>query len=179
VSLRALAGRIADWFALGWDHLRGLLARLSLMSEDFNFITPRLATGGAIVDERFVHALINAGVTHVIDCTDAENDSELMRRHPTLKYLHNPTADDGKHKPPSWFAASLRFALPAFAEPHAKVYAHCTSGHNRGPSTAYCIMRALGWDAATALALVKAKRPGATVAYAADADAAIAALGYE
>jgi hypothetical protein len=162
--VRALAAKVA--------------IRFGLMGGDFNFITPRLVTGGAIVDEAFVRALLTAGITHVIDCTDADNDS-LLKDHPTLKCLWNPTADDGKHKPPSWFADSLHFALPAFAEPHAKVYAHCTSGHNRGPSTAYCIMRALGWDAATALALVKAKRPGATVAYAADADKAITALGYE
>jgi hypothetical protein len=39
-------------------------------------------------------------------------------------------------------------------------------------------MLALGWDGPGALALIKTKRLGASVAYAADAVRAVSALGY-
>jgi predicted protein tyrosine phosphatase len=146
---------------------------------DFDFITPRLATGAAPVDAGFVEALAKAGITHVIDVTDATDDTSLLATHPNILYCFNPTADDGSHKAPEWFAKSLTFALPAFALPHAKLYAHCSAGINRGPSTAYVTMRALGWTPTDAMALLRAHRPQVKVAYAADADAAIKVLGFE
>ena len=146
------------------------------MSLSWNFITPRLATGGGITVEGDVQELADQGITHVIDTTDAEDDAPLITH--SMAYLYNPTADDGTHKEPAWFGTSLTFALPVFAVPRAKLYAHCTAGMNRGPSTAYAIMLALGWDGPGALALIKTKRLGASVAYAADAVRAVSALGY-
>jgi hypothetical protein len=54
-----------------------------------------------------------------------------------------------------------------------------TLGVNRGPSTAFAVLRALGWTDEAALALLKSKRPPVNVAYRADANAAITAVGCE
>lgn len=144
---------------------------------DFTMITVRLATGGAITSSDDVTALKNAGITHVIDCIEGSDDTSLLAGS-GMVYLYNGTQDDGQHKPPAWFAASLAFALPALAQPHVKVYAHCAAGVNRGPSTAFCILRALGWTSASAEAVIRAARPQVGLAYKSDADAAIDVLGY-
>ena len=144
---------------------------------DFSFVTERLATGAAIGSADDVQQLIAAGITHVVDCRAEFDDGQLLASS-GLHYLWNPTQDDGQHKLPEWFGTSLSFALPAIPVVGAKVYAHCAAGVNRGPSTAYCIMRALGWPAAAAEATIRAARPQVGLAYKADADTAIAALGY-
>lgn len=145
---------------------------------DFSEITGRLLTGAAVNSSADVDALAAAGVTHVIDCRGEFDDAALLAAHPHMLYLWNGTADDGQPKSVDWFGKSLVFALPALAIPDTRIYAHCAAGVNRGPSMAYAIMRACGWDGLTALALIKAKRPVAQVRYSADADRAILSLGY-
>jgi hypothetical protein len=143
----------------------------------FEFVTPRLATGAAITDEQDVAALKSAGVTHVIDCRCDFNDAQLLG--PSFIHRWNGIKDDGKHpKPASWLQCSVEFALPALASPRARVYAHCDQGDHRGPSTAYAVMRALGWESTTAREMIMKARPGADPIYADDADAALAELGY-
>ncbi len=145
---------------------------------DYNWITLRLSTGAALSGPDDAAALVAAGVTHIIDCIDGSDDTALFAATVGCLVLWNPTADDGQTKPPSWFETSLAFALPALALPHAKVYAHCAAGVNRGPSTAYAIMRALGWGGPDAEAAIRKARPQVNIAYKDDADAAILALGY-
>jgi protein-tyrosine phosphatase len=148
---------------------------------DFNFVTPRLATGAAISTADDVEAIVAAGITHVIDCRNEFNDGALLAANPKLVYLYNPTADDGTTKPSDWFNRSLTFALPALAHPKNKVYAHCAAGVNRGPSTAYCIMRALGFSSDGAKDLIHSARPKTIegIRYANDADQAVVVLGYD
>lgn len=146
---------------------------------DFSFITKRLATGAAISSPADVDALVGSGVTHIIDCRDDFNDQPLLASRIGVQYLWNPTADDGARKPVEWFKRSIDFALPALALPYNKVYCHCKQGINRGPSTAYCVLRALGLGRFEARAALQIGRPIALARYAADADNAIAALGYE
>jgi hypothetical protein len=138
----------------------------------FSFVTPRLVTGGLLTSADAA-GLVAGGVTHVLNLAETEDMPW------GVAYLHNPTADDGTHKPPSWFEASLNFALPALAEPRHKVYCHCQAGYNRGPSTAYCILRALGLDAQLTEALIRSHRPVVGLRYKADADLAVVALGYQ
>lgn len=146
---------------------------------DYSWINSRLATGAALSGPADAQVLAAAGVTHVVDVTDAGDDTPLFAALPGVHVLWNPTADDGVHpKPPSWFETSLAFALPALAQPHVKVYAHCSAGVNRGPSTAYAIMRALGFTPGDANTTIRAARPQVGLAYAADADAALQTLGY-
>lgn len=149
------------------------------MTPDFNVITTRILTGAAPPDEGFIEALWEAGVTHVLDVTDEHDDTSLLAQSgKPWHYLYNPTADDSQPKDVSWFRASLMFALPMFAQTDTKLYTHCTAGMNRGPSSAFVVMRALGWTSDDAFALLKAKRPQVVVRYRDDADKAIVALGY-
>lgn len=144
---------------------------------DFSWVTARLATGAAIADAADAASLAAAGITAIIDCRDDLDDQPLLAGL-GLAYLWNPTADDGTPKPPAWFAASLGFALPLLARPGQRVYCHCAAGINRGPSTAYSVMLALGWPADGAEAEIRAARPQVGLAYAPDARAAIPVLGY-
>lgn len=145
---------------------------------DYNFVTTRLATGAAISTAEDVTGLVAAGVTHIIDCRGEFDDAGLLSADPAITYLWNGTDDDGQPKLPDWFARSLTFALPALSVPHTKVYAHCAAGVNRGPSTAYAILRALGFTPANAEQAIRTARPQVGIAYKNDADAAVVALGY-
>ncbi|GAC1521760.1 MAG: hypothetical protein NVS3B1_06390 [Marmoricola sp.] len=145
---------------------------------DFNLITPRLATGAAISSAADAATLVAAGITAVVDCR-AETDDAPFLVGSGLAYLWNPTQDDGQHKSPDWFAKTLSFALPLIAQPHQVVNLHCAAGVNRGPSAAYAVMRALGWSPGDAEAAIRKVRPQVGLAYKADADAAILALGYD
>lgn len=141
-----------------------------------NFVTSRLATGGALTGPADVDALFTGGITHVIDCRVEFDDGALLAQR--FHYLYDPTADDGNPKPPAWFQPGIAFGLQALSTPASRVYVHCTAGVNRGPSMCYAIMRAFGWSPVDALATIKAARPVAQVRYSNDADAAVKALGY-
>lgn len=141
-----------------------------------NFVTARLATGGALTGPNDVAALTAAGITHVIDCRDDFNDGPLLAQN--FQYLFDPTADDGQLKPPEWFQSGIAFALQALSQPDNRVYAHCKAGVNRGPSMCYAILRAFGWSAADAMTTIKTARPVAQVAYSANADSAVQSLKY-
>ncbi len=146
---------------------------------DFNFVDHRLATGAAIYSAADVQALVDAGVTHIIDCNSSFNDGELLASHPQITYLYNGTADDGQTKPPEWFQRSIEFALLALVAPKNRVYAHCAAGINRGPSTAYAILRAQGLSSLASEAIIRLARPQVGLRYKHDADDAIVVLGYE
>jgi protein tyrosine phosphatase (PTP) superfamily phosphohydrolase (DUF442 family) len=146
---------------------------------DYNFINNRVATGAAISSTKDVDALVAAGITHIINCRKEFDDKPLLVNHPQIGYLFNGVHDDGKKKLVSWFQPSIEFALAALAQPHNKVYAHCAAGINRGPSTAFAILRALGMNYDDAKAAIRRVRPKATVNYRHDADDAVKALGYD
>lgn len=152
---------------------------------DYNFITPRLATGAALSGPADVEVLVAAGISHVIDLTDAEadqgyDDVGAFADHPAITVLWNPTADDGTHKGPEWFQESVWFGLSALVEPHRKLYTHCSAGVNRGPSTAFAIMLAMGWSYNDALTTIHTARPVTQngIIYAADAANGLTTLGY-
>ena len=142
---------------------------------DFNFVTTRLATGAAISSAADVAELVAAGITHIVDCRDDFDDSSLLTSDPQISYLWNGTADDGQHKPPEWFYKSVDFALGGLVHSKSKVYAHCAAGINRGPSTAFAIMLALGWTDIQAEAQMRLARPQVGIAYKQDAIVAMAA----
>jgi hypothetical protein len=145
---------------------------------DFNFVNNRVATGAAISSSTDVDVLVKAGVTHIIDCRAEFDDAGLLQGR-NIGYLYNGVWDDGKPKPVDWFQKSINFALAALVQPHNKVYAHCAAGVNRGPSTCYSILRALGMNQADAEATIRKARPQVGLYYKKDADAAITQLGYE
>jgi hypothetical protein len=147
---------------------------------DFDFVTPRLATGAEVTSVADVDVLVAAGITHVIDCREGFASAHLLADEPRISYLWNGVPDDGDPVThgAAWFAKSLSFALPALARPHAKVCALCASGINRGPSTVFAILLALGVTPAEAEELVCAARPVVGLAYKVEAIASVAKLGY-
>jgi hypothetical protein len=135
---------------------------------DFSMITARLATGAGVSCAADVDALKTAGITHVIDGRD-DLDSAALFAGSGIIYQWNPTEDDGQPRPDSWWRLNLSFAVAAYAVPGACIYAQCYAGVNRGPSAAYCIMRACwGLPASEAMASIKSSRPVANVRYAED-----------
>lgn len=142
---------------------------------DFDWITSRLAVGGAVNGPEDVRTLLEQGITHVIDCRTEFDDLVAIAVDPGVSYLSNGVENDGQPKAPDWFRKSIEFAFEALSHPKHKVYAHCAAG---GPSTAYAILRAFGFSSAGADALVRSARPQAQIAYKQDADQAVAVLGY-
>lgn len=146
---------------------------------DYNFVTARVATGAAVNTAEDVADLVAKGITHVIDCRSEFDDAPLFAQNKNISYLYNGTDDDGGVKPPEWFDKSIQFALDALTHHSTKVYAHCAAGINRGPSTAYAILRAVGFTTEGAEQAIRAARPQVGLRYKNDADNAIKTLGYE
>lgn len=146
------------------------------MSADFNFVNERLATGAGINSLEDAQAIAAAGITHIIDCRDDLDDTQFFTQLADVTVLWNGTADDGQAKPSSWFQTSVDFALQNLVKPHTKIYAHCAAGINRGPSTCYAILRAMGLNPTQAEEMIRAARPQVGLAYKKDADAAVTVL---
>jgi dual specificity phosphatase 3 len=144
---------------------------------DFNFVTGRLATGAALNGPQDVAQLVQAGITHVIDCRGEFDDAPLFIDG-NMSYLWLPTNDDGQPKPPDWFDKGIQFALDALTHHKTVVLAHCAAGVNRGPSMLCAILMALGFTQSDSIALIRARRPQANIAYAADATVAVIELGW-
>lgn len=152
----------------------------------FAFVTDRMALGPAPTSGADIEALVAAGITAVLNCCE-DNDAPFIGGR--VMYLQNATDDPGcdadqkPKKPASWFATSLNFVMPLLVVPRNRVYVHCHMGRNRGASTAYAVLRALGLNAELSMRLVKDActrfgRPDAPVCYAPDADRAVTELGY-
>jgi protein tyrosine phosphatase (PTP) superfamily phosphohydrolase (DUF442 family) len=137
---------------------------------NISFITDRLATGGDITSLDDIDDLVAAGITHVIDNRLEWSDEELFaERAPGIVYLHNGVDDAGGRQGAQWYERGVGFALEALARLDTKVLAHCHMGINRGPSMAFAIMLALGWDPVEGFDAIRAARPIAGLAYALDA----------
>jgi predicted protein tyrosine phosphatase len=142
----------------------------------FDFVTSRLATGGEIKTPEDAQRLLAAGITHVLNVAN-NADVTLLRNAAICVTNSTDDVEPRQRKPPEWFDRSLAFALPVFTRPRARLYVHCSEGLNRGPSTAYAILLALGfWGDAERL--IRAARPQVQLAYKLDAEAAIKALGF-
>jgi protein-tyrosine phosphatase len=142
---------------------------------DHHWVTQRIALGSAVVTREHVQALIADGITHVLDCRLAEG-GELLYEGTNIRYLANPTADDGKPKPDEWFKRGIGFVLTSLSIPKARVLVHCMLGVSRSPSMTYAVLRSLGHSGDDAVKLIKKARVLAGVTYRVDADRAIAAI---
>jgi dual specificity phosphatase 3 len=144
---------------------------------DFDFVTPRVATGGALWDEADARAVLDAGITHVVTAARELEDDVRRLLAGRAVHLANGTWDDGTAKRTAWFARSITFSIRALeGDPNARVLLHCGAGINRGPSAAYAVLRALGHDPEEAYELITAARPFAGIIYANDAEAAVSAI---
>jgi len=150
---------------------------------NFNRITERLFVGGRPREFADLTKLHQAGITDILDVCDVDDSLLLPKgvdwRGLGFEYLWNDGGpDNGAPKPAAWFQASIRFAFAALTRPKRILYVHCFNGINRGPSSAYAILRALGWPSLEAKAQLRLLRPlmdvaGGGIGYANDADKAI------
>lgn len=170
MSRRALNGR--TWTpGRGWDERP---------AGDFDFVAPRVATGGGLFDERDARAVLDAGITHVVTVA-RELEADVARLlGGRAAHLANGSIDDhgrgGAADPVAWFGRSVAFSLRALeADPAARVLLHCSAGINRGPSSAYAVLRALGHAPGEAELLIEDARPFAGLIYVPEAEAAVAA----
>lgn len=144
---------------------------------NWNFITQRIAIGEMIANREVANYLKNHKITHILNVNTVDDMPVIEGI--GFEYLWNAERDDGKAKPVAWFEKSLNFALPALVRPKVRLYVHCRMGLQRAPSTAYCIMRALGFMPDLCVKLIKTPRPKCGISYKKDADIAIRALGFE
>ena len=116
-----------------------------------------------------VREIEQAGITHIVDNRGEWSDEPFVMRYTRqIRYLHNGQDDAGQRMPDSWFETGVGFALDALRTPGSAVLAHCHMGINRGPSMAYAILLAQGWDPVDALTAIRAARPIAAFGYAHD-----------
>lgn len=141
---------------------------------DWAWVTDQVATGGMPLSTDEVTNLVRAGITHIVNVSDewVRHASEVLEPDERIRYLFNPAPDNGAWKPKEWFQRTLDFAVPA-VENGDRVYIHCLCGSNRGPSNAYAVLRALGYPAAEAEALIREARPNARLRYLQDAEQAV------
>ena len=130
---------------------------------NYDWITARILCGSRPQSLADLQKLRGESVSHIIDvCMDddaALTDQLAWADLGFTSYLWNPTPDDGKFKSRDWVLTSVRFALPALSAPGWIIYVHCHDGVNRGPSTAYAILRAQGLSIEQAKMLIRLARP--------------------
>ena len=116
---------------------------------------------------------VEAGVTHILDVRldqEVGFDVELVAAYaPHVTYLRAGVDDSGRSQDDAWFDAGVDAALEALADPAAKIVVHCHMGVNRGPSMAFAILLAAGWEPVPALEAIRQARPIAAIVYANDA----------
>lgn len=144
---------------------------------DYNWVTERIATGGGIWTSEDVDRLAAAGITHIVTTADELVASVSFLVEGRMAHLANGTKDDGQWKPAVWFANTIAFTQAALKDPAAKVYLHCWSGKNRGPSSAYVALRAAGASRVAAERLIREARPQVRLLYRPDAEQALERMG--
>lgn len=159
------------------------------------WVAPWLAVSGDLSseDDRAARQLAEwqaAGITDVLDVRLEYSDEEFVAElAPQMRYHHVPADDDGGPRSGAWFRAGLAATAgvraaagdlvgvravadrwdPTDARPDRRVLVHCHMGVNRGPSMAYRLLLAAGWDTVGALDAIRAARPIAGILYAQDA----------
>ena len=145
-----------------------------LADANAHFVTDRLLVGGdldvfdADLASRQLVELVDAGVTHVVDCRFELDDSRTWAQVPGVSYRRFPVDDAGQRIPAAWFEAGVEHVLGALRE-DGVVLTHCHMGVNRGPSLGFAVLLALDWDPVEAIDAIRAARPVAAVYYAEDA----------
>ncbi len=146
------------------------------MEPNLDFVTERIAIGGDLrtdqpeIAEVQLQGLLEAGITHLVDCRREWSDLDFVAaRAPALSYLHNGTDDDGLHQPDWFFDRGVDFSRSALEAPDSRILLHCHMGINRGPSLGYAVLLDQGHDPIHAIEAIRRARPQAVVGYAIDA----------
>ena len=139
------------------------------------FVGDRLLVSGDLSPDATVAAAqvvewSAAEVCGVIDCRGEYSDAGLVAElAPQIRYTHIGIDDDGGPRPDTWFDSGADRALDTLARTEGRVLVHCHMGINRGPSMAFAILLALGWESIAALEAIRSARPIAALIYAEDA----------
>ena len=125
---------------------------------DYQFVTERLAIGGAIGTAGNMRELARVGITHVVNM-QKEFDDSLLTDGSGIEVLWNGCEDDFLPKPADLFWKGIRFTLAALADPSAKVYFHCAAGVHRSPIMLLAVLRVLGHERREAINMISDARP--------------------
>ncbi len=109
------------------------------------------------------------GITDVFDMRGECDDTRFVEANSTIRSHWSGVDDNGTPRSDEWFANFVVKALEVLSDPTRKILVHCHMGVNRGPSAAYAILLALGWDHLDALRAIRTARPIAGIIYAVDA----------
>lgn len=137
-------------------------------------LTDQLWTGGALparpdAAAKVIDTWRQLGIRAVADTRAEWSDEELVAQvAPEIAYTNPGVVDGGQRMRDEWFGAITSFAIE-HQSTGTGVLVHCGSGINRGPSGAFAVLLATGWDPVEAIKLIVAARPVARVAYAEDA----------
>jgi protein-tyrosine phosphatase len=125
---------------------------------DMTWITGRLALGGGIWNAENMAAVARAGVTHIIDMQIEFDDTLLAQPH-GIEVLWNPTDDNFQPKPAELFQRGVEFAQRALQDENARLFIHCAAGVHRAAMMMLAVMCSQGWELATAMETIEARRP--------------------
>ena len=124
---------------------------------DITWITDRIAVGGWIETDQKRSAVVQAGITHVINMGWESDDTPLQAL--GIKVLQNVTDDDFQAKPPELLQKGVEFALSALRDPGSKLLIHCVAGRHRGPMMTLAVLSAMGWSMEEAMQAIASRRP--------------------
>lgn len=127
---------------------------------DYNWVTDRLAVGGAVWNAGNMRKLATAGVTHMVSLQANLNDSEIVGD-TGIRVCWVPCHDDLQEKPPELFRPAIDFALDAYQDPNSRIYFHCAAGEHRGPMMLLAFLGATGMPLTEAAAKIRDARPKA------------------
>lgn len=127
---------------------------------DYQFVTDRLAIGGAIGTAENMRTLVQAGITHVVNM-QVEFDDRTIVGDTAVEVLWIECADDFLPKPAELFWDGALFALEALEDPKARLLVHCAAGIHRGPMMLLAILRVMGYGREDAIPLIASARPQA------------------
>jgi protein-tyrosine phosphatase len=128
---------------------------------DYNWVNQRLAVGAGISNREDMEALCGAGITNIISMRTEVDDRKFRDGRSLLAVgcLWLPQADDGSPRDPRQILEGIEYALEALKIMGSKVYMHCATGTNRGPTQCYAILRAMGFDQSTTIRMIREARP--------------------
>jgi protein-tyrosine phosphatase len=127
---------------------------------DWQFVTERLALGGAIYTVANMRSLADSGITHVVNLQREFDDRSIVGS-TGVAILCIDCADDFLPKPSELFWDAALFTLAALRQPGARVLFHCAAGIHRSPMMLLAILRVLGHTSEEASAMISSVRPQA------------------
>ncbi|MBI2816552.1 MAG: dual specificity protein phosphatase family protein [Acidobacteria bacterium] len=127
---------------------------------DFQFVTERVAVGGAINTLDNMRRVAEAGITHVIDM-QLEFDDRSIADGTGVQVLWMECPDDFLPKPNEMFWEGALFAMAALEDPQGRILIHCAAGIHRGPMMTFAILRVMGYGREDALSMISSARPQA------------------